>query len=140
MRSLGRLAAAVAVSAAALTALTACAEPEASSLCPAYAEFLDTLAALPTDLTAGTADDAADLVESVRAAADQLAAADDGRHSADLSALTTALDDLERTLRSFEPEADSSTWQDAFDDSADEVVDAAVALDEALAQECADEA
>ena len=137
MRSLVRLAFAAAVVA---TGLTACAEPEASSLCPAYDEFVDTLAALPTDLTAGTAEDAADLVESVRAAADQLAAADDGRHSADLSALTAALDDLERTLRSFDAEADSSTWQDAFDDSADEVVDAALALDDALAQECADEA
>jgi len=121
-------------------ALVACAEPEASSLCPAYDEFLATLSALPSDPTAGTAEEAADLVESVRAAADQLAAADDGRHSADLSALVIALDDLERTLRAVDADADPSTWREAFDDSADEVVDAAVALDDALAQECADEA
>ncbi|MEN9646462.1 MAG: hypothetical protein RL238_3131 [Actinomycetota bacterium] len=119
-------------------AVSACSDADESSLCPAFDDFVTAAAALPGDDDLGAADAAADEVGAIRAAADQLAAADDGRHQATLQALTTSLDDLERTLRSFEPDLDAATWRPLVFDSVDDVVDAFAALDEALAQECGD--
>lgn len=120
--------------------LGACADADESSLCPAYVDFLATAAKLPADPTAVNAEQAADAVEAVRASADQLAAADDGRHAAEISSLTASLDDLERTLRSLDPEADASTWEPAIEETTDDVVDALVALGDALAVDCGDDA
>ena len=120
--------------------LGACADADESSLCPAYGDVLAAVAALPADPSAVNAEQAADAVEEVRASADQLAAADDGRHAVEIAALAVSLDDLERTLRSLDPDAAASTWEPAVEDSTDDVADALVALGDALAVECDDDA
>ena len=120
-----------------LSLFAACGDTTDASMCDAYQRYIATLEPIlerePTGATAATATKA---VEEVLASVQQLRAAADSRYADELNTLETSLDDLRATLESVEDTADYATWSPLVNDTVQDVVDAAVTVNERMAPEC----
>jgi len=137
-----RTAAFASVALVAAGALAACSEDvlKDQSLCTVYGEYLDELAAIQ-DLDAETlsAEDASEVVEDyVESVVRVQHATEDDRNNNGMLSLEAAARDLLRTLESVPDDADYEIWAPLVEDDLEDVRNAALLLDEALAAECAE--
>lgn len=117
---------------------TACGDTEDASLCVVYGEYLSVVQpVLDADPTGATAAEAATAVEDVLASVRHLRAVTEGRYAAPVDALEATLDDLRRTLRSVDGDADYATWQPLVEDSIDDANDAAARVADEIGPVCA---
>ena len=126
----------------AATTMIACSDDvvKDQSLCTVYGEYLDELAAIQ-DLDAETlaAEDASEVVEDyVESVVRVQHATEDDRNNNGMLSLEAAARDLLRTIESVPDDADYEIWAPLVEDDLEDVRNAALLLDEALAAECAE--
>ena len=117
--------------------LPACGDQEDASLCTAFAEFLESRAAVraidPDDLNAAQAEEAAEsYLDGVR----RLRHAADDRYEQEIEALDAAGNDLLLTLASIPDDADVATWGPLVEDDLEAVADAATVVQNAIEPSC----
>lgn len=144
MRSLGtRLAtSATALSLAAVlggaTLLGACRDSSDLSLCPAWGFYVHTFELIEQDRpSGGTAADWLVAVHEVLGDLDQLREVADSRHVSAIQDTETALETLQGTLQSIEPDQRYETWSPLVNDDIDAVLDADRQLRDLIGPECA---
>ena len=124
----------------ALASMAGCSEDvvKDQSLCPVYGDYLDELAAVrDLDAESLSAEDASEVVEDyVESLVRVQHATEDDRNNNGVLALEAASRDLLRTLESVPDDADYDTWAPLVEDDLEDVRNAALLVDEALAAEC----
>jgi hypothetical protein len=118
--------------------LTGCRDSTDLSLCPAWGFYTHTAEQISKDRpTGGTAADWLVAVHEVLGDLDQLREVSDSRHTDAISTAETALEELQGTLESVEPDQEYSTWAPLVSDDIDAVLDADQRLRELIEPECA---
>ena len=114
-----------------------CGDQEDASLCTAFAEFLESRAAVqainPDDLNAEQAEEAAgSYLDGVR----RLRHAADDRYEQEIQALDDAASDLLLTLAPIPDDADVSTWGPLVEEDLEAVADAATVVQDTIEPSC----
>jgi hypothetical protein len=118
-------------------ALTACDEPTADSLCPAFEQYLDARTTIQAvDFTTQSAAQAIAIAETYLASVDRLQTAAVDRYGVKLQALETAVNDILLTLSSVQDDADYATWQPLVQDDFETAQEAAGAVIDAIEPSC----
>ncbi len=117
--------------------LPACGDQEDASLCTAYAELLDSRAAIaqidPTNLDAS---EASDIAQRALDGVGRLRHAADDRYEQEIENLGAAVNDLRLTLSSIPDDADFATWGPLVEDDVEAVSDAAQVVEDAIEPSC----
>jgi hypothetical protein len=100
-----------------------CGEQRESSFCEVYVSYLETVTpTLDADPTGVTAAEAEEAVEEAFDAARRVREVADSRYAAAVDALIELLDDLRRTLASFDDGEAYATWEPLVQDTIDDAV------------------
>jgi len=106
-------------------------------LCTAYAELLDSRAAIaqidPTNLDAS---EASDIAQRALDGVGRLRHAADDRYEQEIENLGAAVNDLRLTLSSIPDDADFATWGPLVEDDVEAVSDAAQVVEDAIEPSC----
>ena len=124
----------------ALSSVAGCSEDvvKAQSLCTVYSDYLDELAAIQdVEAESLSAEGASEVVEDyVESVVRVQHATEDDRNNNGVLVLEAASRDLLRTVESVPDDADYDTWAPLVEDDLEDVRNAALLVDEALAAEC----
>lgn len=142
MRSRGRQVAASAAGAALVialggAALSGCRNSTDLSLCPAWGFYVHTAEQIKVDRpSGGTAADWLVAVHEVLGDLDQLREVADSRHAGAIQDAETALETLQGTLESIEPDQRYELWAPLVEDDLDAALDADQQLHDLIGPEC----
>lgn len=120
-----------------VVATAGCGDPQQRSFCESYASYLAVATpALEADPSDATADEAADVVTSAFDAARRLRADADSRFASTIDQLTESLDDLRRTLESFDGDEPFDAWEPLVNDTIIDIRRAHAQLAERVGDSC----
>jgi hypothetical protein len=107
------------------------------SMCAAYADYLEDLAAVQAlDPEATSARKAANVAEAYLNAIRRLQEVADSRYTAQLNTLEFAVSEVLWTLEGVEEDEDYSTWAPLIEDSYEDAADAAVTVEDLFEAQC----